>query len=377
LYLVTVGGNSVGVHASLINAVRVLAARLASLSRGGRFKARRAALSVIGLACVALVLAACATQPVPAAPAPAATLHLTSPPWPPFADVEGKERVAIALVHGALERAGYSADTRVLPSAPWAESLRSGTSNGSATTWRSQEREAYLLYSKPYLENRLVLVGRAGTDVSAKSFAELSGKRVGLQEGFAYGEAVDAAKEPIFVRYPGLNQTLQALAKNELDYVLIDELVVTYLFDDDAAKAKEHFAIGEQTLVKRTLHFTLRKDLPGAQAIIDRFDAEIPKMMRDGTYNRLLQVTWVVVDVDSDGLNELVLAGTAAGKTAPATGYQPLTTAASPGPAAHPPHYFINGKLYNTWDAVPEEYKADPSPDLRRPKTVNFDVIRF
>lgn len=327
----------------------------------------------------ACLLAACAGPPaaVSAPPPQAGSLHLVSTQWPPFTDVEGKDRVAFSLVHAALERAGYRSETEVLPSAVYAEALRSSKYDGSPATWHSKEREAYLLYSKPYLENRLVIVGRAGSDVSAKAFSELKGKRIGIQEGFAYGETLDEAKDPVFVRHSSLSESFQALSKNELDYVLIDALVLHYLFEDDAARTKQLFAIGEHTLLSRTLHLTVRKDFPKAQSVIDAFDAEIAKMLRDGSYNRLLQVTWVEIDVDSDGVNELVLAGSAAGKIAPEHGYQPLTTSVGPEPAPHAAHFFINGKLYNTWDEVPEEYKADPSPDLRRPKTVNFDVIHF
>lgn len=59
------------------------------------------------------------------------------------------------------------------------------------------------------------------------------------------------------------------------------------------------FAVGEHTLLKRCLHLTVRKHYPKAQSVIDRFDAEIAKMLRDGSYNKLLEVTWVEVDVDS------------------------------------------------------------------------------
>ncbi|MET0792385.1 MAG: transporter substrate-binding domain-containing protein [Polyangiaceae bacterium] len=337
------------------------------------------AVRVLILTALAL-LAACATpQPAaaPSAPLPEGFLHLVSTQWPPFTDVEGKDRVAFSLVHGALERAGYRSETEVLPSATYADALRNSKYDGSPATWHSKEREQYLLYSKPYLENRLVLVGRAGSDVSAKAFSDLKGKRIGIQEGFAYGEVLDEAKDPIFVRNPSLTESFQALSKGEVDYVLIDVLVLQYLFDQDAARAKQLFAVGEHTLISRTLHLTVRKDFPKAQIVIDRFDQEIAKMMRDGSYNRLLEVTWVEVDVDSDGVNELVLAGSAAGKIAPEHGYQPLTTSVGPEPAAHASRFYINGKLYSSWDQVPEEYKADPSPDLKRPKTVNFDMIRF
>lgn len=345
-------------HASPLNAVRVLV-----------------------VAAIAL-LAACATpQPASAPPPspPVGFLHLVSTQWPPFTDVEGKERVAFSLVHGALEQAGYRSDAEVLPSATYADALRTSKYDGSPATWRNKEREQYLLYSKPYLENRLVIVGRAGSDVSAKAFSDLKGKRIGIQEGFAYGETLDEAKDPIFVRNASLTESFQALGKGDVDYVLIDVLVLQYLFDEDAARAKQMFAVGEHTLLKRSLHLTIRKDYPKAQSVIDAFDAEIAKMMRDGSYNRLLEVTWVEIDVDNDGQNELVLAGSAAGKIAPEHGYQPLTVGAGVGPEPGPraSHFFIGGKLYNSWDQVPEEYKSQPSPDLKHPKTVNFDIIHF
>ena len=47
------------------------------------------------------------------------------------------------------------------------------------------------MFSAPYLENRLVLVGRYGADVSAKSLTDLKGRRVAIVEGYAYGDAVE------------------------------------------------------------------------------------------------------------------------------------------------------------------------------------------
>lgn len=341
----------------------------------------KTAARVLISAALALLAACASPQPAPVAAPPTPQvggfLHLVSTQWPPFTDVEGKERVAFSLVHGALERAGYRSEAEVLPSATYADALRSSKYDGSPATWHSKEREQYLLYSKPYLENRLVIVGRTGSDVSAKAFSDLKGKRIGIQEGFAYGETLDEAKDPIFVRNASLTESFQALGKGAVDYVLIDALVLQYLFDEDAARAKQMFAVGEHTLLKRSLHLTVRKDFPQAQSVIDAFNAEIAKMLRDGSYNRLLEVTWVEVDVDNDGENELVLAGSAAGKIAPEHGYQPLTPSVGPEPGAHASHFYINGKLYSSWDQVPEEYKAQPSPDLKRPKTVNFDIVKF
>ena len=55
------------------------------------------------------------------------------------------------------------------------------------------ERERALLFSEPYLENRLILVARRGSDVSAATLAALKGQTVALVEGYAYGDGFDTA----------------------------------------------------------------------------------------------------------------------------------------------------------------------------------------
>ena len=51
----------------------------------------------------------------------------------------------------------------------------------------------------------------------------------------------------------------------------------------------------------------------GAESIIARFDAEIPKMMADHSYQLLLKLGWMEADVDGDGRTELVPASDQAG----------------------------------------------------------------
>lgn len=308
---------------------------------------------------------------------PTVRLRLVAPPWPPFTDGPDKPRVALSLVESALSRAGYSASVEILPPALWADELKSGTSDGSATTWHSDERDAFLLYSKPYLQNRLVLVGRAGADVSAKAFADLKGKRIGIVEGFAYGDVVDSAKEPVFVKGADTEASLRALLKSEIDYVLVDALVVQYLFEQEPEQAKSHFVVGTNTLVQRDLHLTVRKSNPDAQTVIDAFDAEIAKMLRDGSYNRLLDVAWVEADIDGDGASEFIFAGPRVGAAPPQSAYKPVLSAHPAGPKSSPSHFVIEGTVYDSWDQVPEQYKVAPDHDLPPPKTVRYNVFKF
>ena len=81
-------------------------------------------------------------------------------------------------VPAALGRIGVQANIEIVPAADFTASLLSRRFDGSAAVWKDPERERVLIFSEPYLENRLILVGRRGSDVSATSFAALKGKKI-------------------------------------------------------------------------------------------------------------------------------------------------------------------------------------------------------
>src|SRR5262245_57616550 len=132
----------------------------------------------------------CAAGRVAAPPRP---LRLVSDVWPPFTDVEGKPHEAYDLVKAALLRGNVRSESRIMTWTDAEAQLEQGKMDGSAAIWKSPEREKYLLFSKPYLENRLVLVGRKGEPVSFTKISELAGKRLALTKGYAYGESVTRA----------------------------------------------------------------------------------------------------------------------------------------------------------------------------------------
>ncbi|HKO48535.1 MAG TPA: transporter substrate-binding domain-containing protein, partial [Polyangiaceae bacterium] len=281
-----------------------------------------------------VVTAGCGgSAPAPAAPAArTTTLRLASTKWLPFTGAEGEPRVALSVTESALQRAGYDSITVFVPDGQLTPKIEHGEYDGSAALWRSAEREQYLLYSKAYLENRLVLVARKGSDVSARSLAELKGKKVALVDGYAYGEAVDSAADTRFVRGASSRDNVQALLAGKVDYVLLDDLVVAYLFEQHEKEASGRLEVGTRPLVTRTLHFVLRKDLPDAQRIIDRFNDAIASMVGDGSYNKALQLAWIRADVDGDGHDELIPQGNQLGAAPPQRSYalfSPSTVAAA------------------------------------------------
>ncbi|HSC54070.1 MAG TPA: transporter substrate-binding domain-containing protein [Phnomibacter sp.] len=300
------------------------------------------------------------------------TLKLASDVWPPYTDVSSKFALAIDLVREALSRNHVKEQTKILDFTAVITGISKKQFDGSAALWRSPEREKYLLFSEPYLENRLILVGKKGSNVSADSLSQLRGHKVAIVESYAYGAVLNQANGVQIVKGKNSQQNLDRLLKGEVDYILADALLVEYLLKFQSEEVAKFLEIGSNAFVRLPLHFAIRKDYPGAQKIIDSFNVTIKKMIVDGTYNRILKLNWVSTDVDGDGLPELVLSGNKAGTEAPANSYNIM---GQPGAASNKnAHYVIEGKLYPDWNSVPGKYKI-PGASPATPDKKDFGLI--
>ncbi len=301
-----------------------------------------------------------AVLPAGAAAQEPRSLELASDRWPPFTNKPELACVAVDLVQTALERAGVESSTSIVEWREVENGLRSGDWDGSAAMWRNDQRAELLLFSVPYLENRLVLVGRKGSDVSATELSDLTGKRVAAVGRYAYGDTVDNAVGVYFVNSTNDQDSLDKLLAGEVDYMLVDELVARYLMTYQPDEASSVLEIGSRTLARRTLHFVLRRDLPGAEEIMERFNSEIRAMLADGTYSEILQVAWIRADVDGDGLDELVALGDHVTPLLPGSVYDVFGE--EPEALPEKQRIVVQGSIFEGWDAVPERYKGPTSP---------------
>jgi polar amino acid transport system substrate-binding protein len=298
-------------------------------------------------------------------------LKLVSTAWPPFTNAPKQPRFALDLVEAALGRIGVTASTAIISAPQYTAALVAGLFDGSAAAWKDPDRERDLLFSQPYLENRLVLVGRHGADVSAKVLPDLKGKRVAIVEGYSYGETIDTAG-PVWIRSRGDEDSLTQLMKGGVDYTLMDELVVQYIVSNYPKESGTKLEIGSTPLVTRGLYLALKRTRADAQSIIDRFNAQIRGMIADRTYHRMLHVDWILADVDGDGVPELVPRTDQAGSSEPLRAYTlfspPSPPPSSPSETPSKPGFYVGGNVYADWASVPENYKVSNSdkPDPRR-----------
>lgn len=329
---------------------------------------QRGVVSVWSLPCAAMLTG---MLMLPAAPlfvwAQAAPLMLVSTQWPPFTNEPGQPRFALDLVEEALGRIGLTAKTTIVAAPEFTTALLSGRFDGSAAAWRDDERERVLIFSQPYLENRLVLVGLRGADVSAKELSELEGRRVAIVEGYSYGDAVTSGG-PVFVRSRGEEDSLARLLKREVDYTLMDDLVVSYLLTNHPKESEARLQIGSTPLVTRELYLAIRRTRSDAESIVARFNAQLQRMIADRTYHRLLHVDWIRADVTGDGLPEYVPADDRPGPSEPLRIYALPSTPAPASETSSKPGFYLGGNIYRDWASVPESYKdvRPRYPDSRR-----------
>jgi polar amino acid transport system substrate-binding protein len=314
---------------------------------------------------VLTVILACATVSL-AVLAQVSSLTLVSTAWPPFTNAPGQPRFALDLVEAALGRFKLTSKTTIVSAAQYTPSLLGGQFDGSAAAWKDAERERVLIFSQPYLENRLVLVGRLGADVSAKTLADLKGKRVAIVEGYSYGE-IDGAG-PAFVRSQSEQDSLTRLLKGHVDYTLMDELVVQYIVRNYPKESRSRLEIGSTPLITRELFLAVKRARPDAESIIMRFNAQLRSMIADRTYHRLLHVDWLLADVNGDGISEYVPVNDRTGPTEPQRIYTLFSTREGSSKAPEKPGFYVGGNTYSDWASVPESYKEiNPrQPDARR-----------
>lgn len=283
-------------------------------------------------------------------------VRLASDIWPPFTNTDDQHALAIDIVKTALSRSGVRVSSNILEFDKVIAAIKDGEFDGSAALWKNEERTNFMIFSEPYLYNQLILVGRKGSDVGAESLQDLEGKSLAIVGSYAYGAFLDSIANVNLVVGDNDQQNLQKLLKEEVDYMLVDALLIQYLLRFQRDEALQNLEIGKNTLIRKALHFGIEKDYPGAELIMKNFNREILLMAADGSYNRILHLHWIRADIDGDGNAELVLDGKYAGDVAPSESYSflPSNKGFDSGLTNR---YYVAGNFYQSWESIPEEYK--------------------
>lgn len=144
------------------------------------------------------------------------------------------------------------------------------------------KRKEHMLFSKPYMDNRQILLVRKGNPHNIHSVGDLDGKIVGTQDGSTAQLYVEDSKDlksslAEFKIYPTFKAGLAALSNKEIDVLIIDEIVGRY----GMAREPDKFEPIEVTIGSATrFGIGFRKD---NTKLRDEVQVAFDKLVADGT----------------------------------------------------------------------------------------------
>ncbi|WP_252274220.1 substrate-binding periplasmic protein [Pseudomonas subflava] len=191
------------------------------------------------------------------------------------------------LLEAVFARIGEPLSLRPMP---WKRALRRGAAGqmGIGGIYKNAARLEVFDYSAPIFEERLLLYVQRGRAFAFARTEDLHGKRIGVIRGWSYTEAFDQAARAgrIDAEEGGSDEAnLRKLASGRLDAVVAIELAGQRLL---AEPGLENLQALPRPLSTNATHLVFARQA-GKRELLQRFDAALEAMRRDGSLQRLVE----------------------------------------------------------------------------------------
>ena len=143
----------------------------------------------------------------------------------------------------------------------------------------SDERLETMEFTKPYLDNKMIIIVNDGSDIKTK--ADLAGKNVGVQDGSSAVDAVEADEiHTQFASMPTYDTNILALADLEVgrvDAVVADQVVARYYL---AQNPDKKFVVLSDDFGSEVYGIAAKK---GNTELIDKLQTALDELYDEGT----------------------------------------------------------------------------------------------
>jgi len=164
--------------------------------------------------------------------------------------------------------------------------------NGTDIT---EERKDYMLFSKPYMDNRQIILIKRGAIDKIRTVGDLEGKIVGTQAGSSSEDYINDTPNlknsfAEFKTYRNFQDALKELYDGDVNAIIIDEILARY----EISKVPPVFQIVEATVGPVTeIAIGFRKD---DTELRDRVQKAFDEMIIDGTARKISE-QWFQADI--------------------------------------------------------------------------------
>lgn len=150
--------------------------------------------------------------------------------------------------------------------------------NGYSIT---DERKDKVSFSKPYLDNRQVIITLANSPINSK--ADLKSKTVGAQTGSSAVDAIEADKDALasfkdgkVVTFETNTNALMDLEAGRLDAVVADEILAKYYTNQ---RGKDKYKVLNDDFGRESYAVGMKKD---DKELVDAFNKALDEVIKDG-----------------------------------------------------------------------------------------------
>ena len=159
----------------------------------------------------------------------------------------------------------------------------------------TEERKEYMIFTKPYMDDRQIILVKKGNDQGIHAKGDLSGKIIGLQAGSTsddYFNRNEYLKNNLkgYKTYKRFNEVVEALRNEEIEVLICDEMIARYEMkshpDDFELLNVKIGSIAEMAVGFRKNDTELR----------DRVQAAFDEMIKDGTAKKISE-KWFQADL--------------------------------------------------------------------------------
>ncbi len=217
-------------------------------------------------------------------------INIVTSQWVPYVDYNQENRgLAVEIVTSALERKGYQLNISVDDWPRALEGLKLGLFDASCAIWKSSDREEDLLFSEPYLKNKISFIKKKTLQLNYSQLSDLRGYLIGVVRDYAYGDVFLKSKDLIKIPSNHIVQNLIKLKEGKIELTLGDERAINHELNKFFPNGMADFEFIEPPLEYKKLYFAVSKSNRLADKIISDFNQSIKEMKKDGSYAKILK----------------------------------------------------------------------------------------
>ena len=215
--------------------------------------------------------------------------------YPPYqmSAIGERQGIDMDIIRLALRRAGYEVKFVKLPWARQLLMLQNGTLAIAMSASKSEERAAFAVWSDPYREERITLMGLNSNTAKITSLTQLMGEKVRIgviRDSTFPGEYAGLLPNPAFqqlLEFSTLNvHNLSKLRLGRIDYLIDDPVTIQY--QTSLVKGPKVRTVLE--MQNEGSHFMIaKKFVAGKGDFVSRLNGALRSMKTDATTGKIFK----------------------------------------------------------------------------------------